>query len=1611
MSTTASLFHGLDDIPWSTLEHAYGTAEDTPQRLRALAEGDDAARADARYWLGASIHHQGTIYPATPPAVPFLVRLAADRGVKDRPWIVHFLADLAVSTPARWLWAGFDLTRPDMKAYFDGDDAEPFRATYDAVESALPALLGLLDDEDPGVRANAAFTSSFFARHAARVREALRARATDETDPVALATILVALAIQDNYLGDASSQPLFAAHLTDDLPVSLAAAVALGYGSAPSTGADARAVPVLAAVLGRTTAIPVSEAIPWSDGDLARMALSQMNKHVPTEERDAPGPRVAELQAIYFPLIERVTERSPRRDVDLALAAAVPLFATVTPASSPAEGWTRETLRPTLRRFAEAMAMRPFLTSPALFGVLAENGLPDDLEPLQDWLGVRPPSALDTVIEAAGGKRTVREWRAHLTDAATTEAVVRAAAEDADAVAIAFALSCAGATSGTQVGAIGTMTYSFAGGPDAAKKEDPLPDRLVDAAVERAPERAYEVALGLAREHATSGPPGRFTRQGTQIQTPAFTLLCRVAHRVHARTGQVPDAAFDVMSEAQLGAPAVWPALAPYYAAVPGERRDAFFLGLAERGWKHSWPATFGVNVGDTLPAILDAMTPEGREELLARTARGSDFRAVLPLLRRSPSARVLDLVCDRIRGTLDEMKNWAKDRIDQQAKQDADALGALGPWAAGVVLRHALQGGEPPLFARALDVLRSRSYALSAMYDARSPLDDRGLMPLATARSLLGETRTFRRGESEEVDGTMVDESDRVWAALLSLEDTAEFVKEATRLSWEFHVRGRDNLAPLERYGEGIVPWLRSRLRADGVLVNVPWCVVPCLLAIPSGQALELALATRAVHELLPGQPALGGGPGAFAAPEGGPVPSGVRADADAVHGDGPARAFLSRTEGLDLAKRWLAQNPSGYGLLASLAEDGNERAVALLRERARALGGAVVEALAAALGEERAGGIVQRFELPRPALDARVRAILDEAPVADVPRGPVWSIAELDDAAREYELQLWDNMNYTTGAMRVTGFASAEGDVLAVETIESSTLQSEPLRWRLCAYGPGARKRGASEALIDEGDLDDVWLTGDEDRVDAVTNHLVLGGDRDEQGKLVEGSEARVAPAPFPFAYQTLTVKRACSEDKPEELHVTYRVPASFASLPEDVRAKLRWAVDPLQAMVFRLCAEHVDAMWPEDDDLRGATGAPDGARVLFRFDALAWPQAGEPASSSLDLVTMTEALRTRREITRLPSTPNTRPEHWLRVPEDASPEDAYDTWGGEEPIAPAPPEPARGVDAYWSDLLARGWPHGVMLMHGPEWNGKGQAEQTVPYLLDSAAPAMHVFWPRRAACMFLRAVGGLKKHFGSKDAGAGAVREGANDALVGLGEARRIVRALASHAFPVPAHVGAELAGLLEALVGGPQTVAIFAELLAERPDDVWSADHEALAAAVFELGFVLRRCGKARDTVRSDLARAHRAGAMGDVARALDLVLHGRAGAERSARTELDHAHATDDPAWACARIVDPSTPASPIDAALFVLGGDALLDKWAPRLAAAPDPRWLATQLCVLGGDRALSLVLRLYAERKDARDAVKNKLGEREDRVAALERLVDGPDGVVARELIEALDE
>jgi hypothetical protein len=91
-------------------------------------------------------------------------------------------------------------------------------------------------------------------------------------------------------------------------------------------------------------------------------------------------------------------------------------------------------------------------------------------------------------------------------------------------------------------------------------------------------------------------------------------------------------------------------------------------------------------------------------------------------------------------------------------------------------------------------------------------------------------------------VDAFTRDRGDELWAALLALPDAAEFVAVASRLRWEFHPRGFDNTELHQRFGDGIVPWLATRIDADGVIHNTPWCVVPCLLACGSADAFALA-------------------------------------------------------------------------------------------------------------------------------------------------------------------------------------------------------------------------------------------------------------------------------------------------------------------------------------------------------------------------------------------------------------------------------------------------------------------------------------------------------------------------------------------------------------------------------------------------------------------------------------------------------------------------------------------------------------------------------------------------------------------------------------------------
>lgn len=117
----------LEAIDWSSLEHAYGAAADLPRHLRSLRSTDAGTREAALDALYDSLWRRGTLYPATPFAIPYLLDLVGE-GVGDRALLMLFLADLGRSAPL-------------------GDD--PWYAeTLAALHSGVPILASCLSSED-----------------------------------------------------------------------------------------------------------------------------------------------------------------------------------------------------------------------------------------------------------------------------------------------------------------------------------------------------------------------------------------------------------------------------------------------------------------------------------------------------------------------------------------------------------------------------------------------------------------------------------------------------------------------------------------------------------------------------------------------------------------------------------------------------------------------------------------------------------------------------------------------------------------------------------------------------------------------------------------------------------------------------------------------------------------------------------------------------------------------------------------------------------------------------------------------------------------------------------------------------------------------------------------------------------------------------------------------------------------------------------------------------------------------------------------------------------------------------------------------------------------------
>jgi hypothetical protein len=91
------IFFLVEETEWGALWDAYGPASELPAQLHAVALGDGETRDEAWWNLWGNVHHQGTIYEATVPAVRVFHELAAWRDYPDRVQALLMLREIAAA--------------------------------------------------------------------------------------------------------------------------------------------------------------------------------------------------------------------------------------------------------------------------------------------------------------------------------------------------------------------------------------------------------------------------------------------------------------------------------------------------------------------------------------------------------------------------------------------------------------------------------------------------------------------------------------------------------------------------------------------------------------------------------------------------------------------------------------------------------------------------------------------------------------------------------------------------------------------------------------------------------------------------------------------------------------------------------------------------------------------------------------------------------------------------------------------------------------------------------------------------------------------------------------------------------------------------------------------------------------------------------------------------------------------------------------------------------------------------------------------------------------------------------------------------------------------------
>lgn len=156
------MLDGIDSVNWASLRHAYGSADDVPDLLRALASRDEDKRKNAIDELFGNIWHQGTVYPATAAAVPFLYELLNAPNVPAKSDIAGLLACIAagsgylevhgISEFGERTWRKILSEKGKSLEDEMEREASETRSVRRAAATRLLGLLPYLSDPEPGIR-------------------------------------------------------------------------------------------------------------------------------------------------------------------------------------------------------------------------------------------------------------------------------------------------------------------------------------------------------------------------------------------------------------------------------------------------------------------------------------------------------------------------------------------------------------------------------------------------------------------------------------------------------------------------------------------------------------------------------------------------------------------------------------------------------------------------------------------------------------------------------------------------------------------------------------------------------------------------------------------------------------------------------------------------------------------------------------------------------------------------------------------------------------------------------------------------------------------------------------------------------------------------------------------------------------------------------------------------------------------------------------------------------------------------------------------------------------------------------------------------------------------